>query len=1137
MKLRWKWWAVGAAGLLAAYTVAGFWLVPRVIKSQVPKFAQAELARQATIGEVRFNPYTLRLEVEDLRLVEADGAPLFAIGKFAAELQWRSLVRRAWSFTEIRMTAPNASLAITVDGKFNLAELLATLERRLGERSTATSPPRLIIERFTVEQGQVELHDRQAGYASSFSAIDLALSHFSTLPDQDDTYTFSADLAGGGKLRWKGEASMNPIRGSGELTLDNVALRELAVYLRSRTRATVAAGQLAATLPYRFAYGNGKFDANLVDAKLALRDLTLTSGGATSDAFATLTRVDASGVSVDLTRRDATVAELRVDGGTLTVRRDPKGELELAQLLVTPVGPAVAAPPGQPVTVNNWKLGVRQVVLDQVAISAVDETVSPPLKLSAGKVQLRLQLAAEQAGADFKLTVADAALTLADLALTSGVQTPLKLAQLGFTDGAVDLAARHASLGRLYAQAGQLQLTRNRNGQINVVDLLPKFGVAGPQAPQPAPAAPWVAVAKRVELSQFGAEIKDEGTGVTVHVQDLALQLDGAGSDLTQPVPFNASLNVREGGQLSAHGRVVPANGALQADVRMRQLALAPLQPLLGQYVRLQIAGGSVSAQGRLTGGAGGNQHPRLRYVGAFDIAGFVLNEDSGELFAAWKSAGTERLTASLAPNRLEIPELRVVEPDAKLIIEDDRSFNAARLLVRAPAPSATVEASPPPAADESFPVRIQRLVFQSARLEFADLSLRPQFGAKIYELNGVVTGLSSSRDSRSQIELDGRVDEFGLVRVRGALNPFAPGDNTDVNVVFKNVDMVPVSPYSMKFAGYRIAEGKISLDLQYKVRNSQLEGTNQIVIDKLTLGERVDSPDALKLPLELAIAILRDSEGRIELGLPVSGNMNDPQFSYGAVIWKAISSVLTKIVSAPFRALGGLLGVSGEKLEAIDFDPGSDRLLPPEREKLKQVAQLLSKRPQLKLSVPGAYSEAADGAALKARAVRVEILKRAGIKLEAGEQPGPLDVGTRSVRSALRELYSERFGAAELDKQKAAAESSAAAPAGPPAASGPTSEVQEQLPIWRRVGLLVQGEPQIADATGFYHTLEGRLDENQPLAADALSALGAQRASAVLAGLKEAGVDPARALAAAPEKVSSEVGKPVPLKLGLAAS
>ena len=181
---------------------------------------------------------------------------------------------------------------------------------------------------------------------------------------------------------------------------------------------------------------------------------------------------------------------------------------------------------------------------------------------------------------------------------------------------------------------------------------------------------------------------------------------------------------------------------------------------------------------------------------------------------------------------------------------------------------------------------------FQNAKLDFTDLSLRPQFAAKIYELNGAINGLSSSRQSRSQVELDGRVDEFGLARIRGELNPFAPRNNTDINVVFRNVDMVPASPYTMKFAGYKVAEGKISLDLQYKIRDSKLEGDNKIVIDKLTLGERVDSPDAIKLPLQLAIAILKDSDGRIDLGLPVSGDLSDPQFSYGAIIWKAITNV-----------------------------------------------------------------------------------------------------------------------------------------------------------------------------------------------------------------------------------------------------
>jgi uncharacterized protein involved in outer membrane biogenesis len=269
MKIRRNRWVAGAAVLLAAYTVAGFWLVPLLIRNQVAKFGQTELARQAAIGEVSFNPFTLRLEAQDLRLAEADGAPLFAIGKLVVEPRWSSLVRRAWSFAEIRVTAPSANLAIAPDGKFNLAELLATLERRPHEPST--SLPRLIIGRLTLEQGMVEMLDRQAGYANRFTPIDFALTNFSTLADQNGSYTFSADSARGGKLLWKGEASVNPIRGSGELILENATLPELAVYLKAYTHATLAAGQLAATLPYRFSYSDGKLEASLAGAKLALQ--------------------------------------------------------------------------------------------------------------------------------------------------------------------------------------------------------------------------------------------------------------------------------------------------------------------------------------------------------------------------------------------------------------------------------------------------------------------------------------------------------------------------------------------------------------------------------------------------------------------------------------------------------------------------------------------------------------------------------------------------------------------------------------------------------------------------------------------------------------------------------------------------
>ena len=296
-KFRWKRWVAGAIGLVALYAAAGFWLVPFLIKDQLPKFAQSQLARQASVADVQFNPFTLRLVARDVRLAEAAGAPLLALGALDVDFQWRSLVRRTWTFAAIRLTAPSANLVITPEGRFNLAELLDTINQWPRDEE-ATGLPRLVIAHFVLEQGKVEMHDRRAGYENLLSPIDFTLTNFSTLPDQADTHTFSAQSARGGKVHWRGTASVNPIRGSGELTLENVSLPEVSVYLRSYTKARVAAGQLSATLPYRFSYADGKFEAALSGAKLALGDLALAREGG-SDSFVALSRLNVDGVDAD----------------------------------------------------------------------------------------------------------------------------------------------------------------------------------------------------------------------------------------------------------------------------------------------------------------------------------------------------------------------------------------------------------------------------------------------------------------------------------------------------------------------------------------------------------------------------------------------------------------------------------------------------------------------------------------------------------------------------------------------------------------------------------------------------------------------------------------------------------------------
>ena len=243
-------------------------------------------------------------------------------------------------------------------------------------------------------------------------------------------------------------------------------------------------------------------------------------------------------------------------------------------------------------------------------------------------------------------------------------------------------------------------------------------------------------------------------------------------------------------------------------------------------------------------------------------------------------------------------------------------------------------------------------------------------------------------------------MDEYGQVNVEGSLSPLQLTTFSDVNVVFRNVAMSPLSPYSGTFAGRRIQSGKLNLDLEYKVEDRRLKSNNTIILDQFTLGERVESQKAVSLPLDLAIALLTDGEGKINASVPIEGDVDHPEFSVGHLVWQAIVNLITTAVTAPFKALGALVG-GEEGIDAILFRPGIDTIPPPEREKLAKVAEALTKRPMLALTVRGAYDPAADGEALRSMQVRRALAQRARGRLATGRGPG--SGGRRQCRDATR--------------------------------------------------------------------------------------------------------------------------------------
>ena len=684
----------------------------------------------------------------------------------------------------------------------------------------------------------------------------------------------------------------------------------------------------------------------------------------------------------------------------------------------------------------------------------------------------------------------------------------IELGSFSVRNTVVDLARQQINIGSVQLKDGHISAAREANGRIDIANAWHSPSAqSNPQQP-----SKWRYRLDKLDLSGFAAEFKDETVtpAAQISIQDFALNASGISDNWNEPVPVQASFKSSGGGSLHAEGKIIPAVPSANIDFKLTDLNITPAQPYLFAVAKLKLTDGTLSTAGHASYDARG-----FGYQGNFALDRLNIKEtDTGTAFLALKSLTSRSFKATL--NSLDVGELYLVGLDTKLIINKDKSVSFKRIL----------RPSKPAAKSRPFAFNIDRLLFKRGELDYGDYSLTMPFGTRIHRLKGIITNLSSRPGAIAEVKLDGRVDSYGLARATGQLDLFNPTDSMDLKVIFRNIEMANLTPYSATFAGRKITSGKLDLDLEYQIHQRQLEGKNQIIMKQLTLGDRVASPEAKNLPLDLAISILEDSDGRIDLDLPMSGSLDDPKFSYGGIIWKAIENVIVKIVTAPFRALGALFG-GGEKFENIVFEAGHAQLTPPEQEKLAHLAEALIKRPGLSLAVQGVYADQ-DKTALQDRILRRAVVEKSGQRLEPGEDPGPLAMEQPKIQSALEKLFSDKLGGAELAAYKTAFRKANPGKLGEGMASKLASSLTGLFQEKR-----VLDERQISGMKGadFYTLLFNRLRDQVPVSDDSLQSLASARAGAIDAALKSAGVPAERLSTLAVEKTAAS-GQDVPIKL-----
>jgi len=627
----------------------------------------------------------------------------------------------------------------------------------------------------------------------------------------------------------------------------------------------------------------------------------------------------------------------------------------------------------------------------------------------------------------------------------------LTLPKLEVSNTRVDLGKRTANVDSLTLTGLTLDAWLEPDGSINLMKLA-RPGAAGsattPKNMTPPAAASSAAPGWQASLHEFAlreatvtAEDRSTHPAARVVLAPLSIRIADASLDLAKPVHLTLDSKINESGSLVVDGQISPQPLGLDLSVKLAGIELTALQPYIGQRTSMTLLSGALSADTQVHYG---RPKPAIDFLGNIMVAKLhtvdnALHED----FVNWDRLQLTGFRYQHAPDRLDIDQVSVQKAYARVVIEPDATLNVARVLagpgatvvapaapgsggapVTATAPSATARTKSrgkhhgtaverAGGAAPAMPMSIKKITVEASEADFADLSVTPNFSAGIQKLHGSVLGLSSKALARAKIDLHGQVDPFAPVAITGEVNVLGPL-YTDLTMSFQNIELSTFNPYSGKFAGYDIAKGKLTTDLHYKVDGRKLDAQHHILVDQLEFGDKTESKQAMSLPIKLAVSLLKNRDGLIELDIPVTGSLDDPQFKLGPILWKLFVNILERAVTAPFALLGSLFG-GGPDLQFIDFEPGAAELDSNAAAKAQTIVKALSERPQLKIDVPIAVVESVDRASLidaefKAQVHGIQAALAARRKSISATTPfDQLDPATRL--EVLSELYRKDVG------------------------------------------------------------------------------------------------------------------------------
>jgi hypothetical protein len=625
------------------------------------------------------------------------------------------------------------------------------------------------------------------------------------------------------------------------------------------------------------------------------------------------------------------------------------------------------------------------------------------------EAQTRYHYSKSEKGSEIKL--AELSSSLLGLKLKKGEeQEPFLNIPLASLKGmSLDVDKKEVIIREISTRDGALQIKRSKSGELNLLSLLPPAkGDAGPvKETPPKDEKPWVFKTGKIAVDKYQISLDDRvpPEPATLSIQDLALKAENFGTEPSQKGSASLAFRLGEGGNVAVDGAVGMNPPGADLKVALKGIAIKALQPYFSDRVKIEVTDGNLSTTGTLAVNSREGTGWQVSYKGDGSVDKFAsIDKSKAEDFLKWESFSISGMDVGANPLYAHIDGIALSNFYSRLIIHPDGSLNVQNILAKtepqekAPAPSPPQKEPPkdkPPSAapDSSLPdIKIAKITLQGGEIDFTDNYIKPHYSANLTDVGGRISDLKAAEMRSGDVELHGMWNKTEPIAITGKVNPVAQDLFVDLAVKLKDIELSPMTPYASRYLGYTIEKGKLAMDLKYLIVQKKLDAENKIFFDQLTLGERVESPQATKLPVKFGISLLKDRKGEIHLDVPVTGRLDDPKFSVFRIVLQVIGNLFVKAATSPFALISALAG-GGEQLEFAEFEYGSAEVKEATAKKLNTIAKALQDRPGVKLDVEGHVDMEKDREALKTlffqRKIKTQKMKETAKK---GQPPSPVD-------------------------------------------------------------------------------------------------------------------------------------------------